>query len=597
MMIKFCIYSLAATGLLSSNVWALPFDSVLSEDVDVSVGLRSMAEAHADWEGHPFAEVVNDPELQKFLQPFWAQEAEEAEDKESFTEVMENEFGLTWEEFFDLFPGQMSLSLFNLPELVVGEDEEPELVLLAEFSGDHARMAEIMDIQFKRNAEEQKEANPLMEHTMIEEKFMGETLHFDEAFDGEETYIEDGYALVDGIFILATPESRLRSIVEAIKEGPDAPIGENSNYLLSREFGGCGDFSVYLNLEEILPPLNEVLLEQAIANGAAMFGLSAQSLDKALSLEAMQAVYVDVDLIEEGLSTFSGIIYREKAGLLSLLTYGGGALPEATYVPERVFSTSVTTFDVGAMVAQLEKLLTGASPSLPALIDMQMQNVRTQTGVDLRTSILENFGGNLVSLSIIPEYTRDDSAWMQPEQVNLIELHDADALSGAIKAMLDLTPGSRKFIETQEFAGQTIYTIKATPDPNLPDEPVSDVSYVITRSHFMFNVGPVGLLQEVLTRMESGEEGFWQQENTEWMFDKIAKDRAVSRSFVDLERMIEPIFHSMLQASQLGGDAVELDESHIPKNLKVPFFVVSEVNEEADGMFSRSLISKKEASE
>lgn len=587
----FLLGTLTALSLLSAE----SFHSQIEDDVDIVISMRSLAESRRQWKGHPFAQVVEDPQVQDFFAPLI--DAQNESDEEGFTEVMENEFGLTWDELFELFPGELAIALHNLPELVMGDAERPELVIMADYTGSPERLSELMQIQFERNAESQKEFNPLVEHSLIEESFMGETLYLDETYDGEQTYIEDGYALVDGIFVLASPETRLRLAVEAIKAKPDRAMARNESYLRSRERGGRGDLQVYVNLEAILPPLNDALLKKSMESGAAMFGLSAKSLNAALSLESLLALFLDVDLMESGLRSHSGVIYREKAGLMRLMTYTGGPLPEARYVPGGVFSTSTTTFDFGAMLAQLEVLLGGASPTLPPLIDMQLQNVRTHTGVDVRSAILENFAGGLVSLSILPEGGQATVPMAQPEQVIVIGLHDAEALSSALEALKDLAPGMRELIETQEFAGQTIHTVKATPMAGAPESSANDVSYVITRTHFILNIGGVGLLQEVLSNLESGEEGFWQRAESELLFEQIAEPGAVSRSYVDLEKLVLPIFESIAQTSQLGGDSTALDSARIPKNLPVPFHLISEVNEEEDGIFGRSMILQREAAE
>lgn len=585
---SFLIGSVASVATLS----AAPFNSLIEADVDVFFSARSLAESRAAWEGHPIAEVIDDPKMQEFFQPLLDAAAEEGEADESFSEVMENEFGLTEDEFFELFPGEIAMAWFNLPELVMEQAERPELVILAQYAGDSDRLAELMQIQFERNAKSQLEVNPAMEHTMIEENFMGETLYFDEAFDGEKTYIEDGYALVEGIFILASPEDRLRSAVEAIKDGPDTPLSENAAFLRSRERGGRGDVSLYVNLEAIMPPLNELLLSKSMEGGAAMFGLSAKSLDAALSLESMQAFYFDLDLIDEGLSSYSGILYREKAGLLRLMTYTDGPLPEARYVPKGIFSTSVTTFDFGAMLAELEALLAAASPSMPFMIDMQMQNIRTNTGVDLRTSVLENFGSDVVSLSVLPEQARDEEMALEPDQLFVVALKDGEALSSALEALKDLVPGIREQIETKEFAGQTVHSIVAAPEAS-----PRGMSYVITRTSFILSIGQMGLLQEVLTAMEAGDEGFWQRAETEALFERIALPGAVSRSYIDVEKLLVPIFQSVVQASQIGGEATALDMQSIPAGLSVPFHLISEVTEAEDGVFTRALMLQREGAE
>jgi hypothetical protein len=585
---------LAAGGLALSPLRSGPLDDYLDETVDLHLSLRSLAETRAAWEAHPFAELARDTQVQAFFAPLFEDEADD--DAESFTKVMENEFELTWDELFELLPGQMTLSLFNFSELLLEQAERPELVIMAEYAGDADRLAELMQVQFERNAAKQKAVNPAVEHRMIEESFMGETLHLDETFDGEETYIEDGYALVDGIFVLATPETRLRSAVEAIKAGPESPLVDGIAYQRSRETGGRGDLSLYANLESILPPLNAALLEQSMANGAAMLGLSAQSLDATLALKALEAFYLDVDLVETGLSSHSGIIYREKAGLLSLLTYEDGPLPMADYVPEDVFSTSVSTFDFGAMLAQLESLLGRASPTMAPMINMQLQNVRSQTGVDLRSSMLENFTDPMVSLASLPNDQRG-AALYEPQQVFIVGVRDAEALSGALETLVDLVPGARDQIEVQRFAGQTIHTIRVQPNPSLAEAQATTMSYVITRSQFIVNTGEPALLKEVLTRMESGATGFWQQASTDLMFEPLAMEGAVSRSYVDLEKMIQSLLKMIAQTSQLGPQGGQLDASNIPENLVVPFYVVTEMNEAPDGIFSRSRVVEREASQ
>lgn len=583
---------LATLSLLPSLLCAAPFDSLIEEDVDIFLSMRSLAETREAWSSHPFAEIAEDPELVAFFAPLM-EEASDSEE-ESFAEYMENELGLTVEEFFELFPGQMAVAMFKLPEMVMEEEDRPSVGVMAEFSGDVERIKEVMKKLHEKDLEVRKENNPDFENKLIEETFMGETLYLDEIFDGEETYIENGFALVDGIFLFADPESCLRSMVETIKDGPDSPLAENESYMRSRERGGRGDLSFYLNLEEIMPPLNKAMLEASMEGGAAMFGLSAKSLDAALALESMQALFLDVDLIEEGLSSHSGIVYREKAGLMSLLTYQDGPLPEARYIPNSIFSTSITTFDLGAMVAQLEQLLGAASPTLPPLIEMQMQNVRTQTGVDMRESLLQNFGGGLVTLATLPPPARDGSAFMETEQVFLLELRNPEALSSAIEALIDMAPGARELIEVQEFAGETIHTIRAVDDSSMPEASGENVSYVITRTHFILNIGSIGLLHEVLSRLESGDDGFWQSSEVERLFDDMAMDGAVSRSYVDLEQMAVPMLQTFAEMMALSG--ADFDPDMISDGLRIPFHAITEGNQEEDGLFNRSFVIKKENS-
>lgn len=591
---KFLLSFLCA-GLSGSVLSAVPFQEIIGEDVEFFCTVRSLSETRAQWATHPIVDLFEDEKLLAFFDAMDGDDAPEADSSDApsgFTEVMEEVFGLSYDELFELFPGQVSLACYNISEQLLKQAERQEMVLMAEFSGNAERLDALMQIQFERNMAAQQAVNPLVEHEMIEESFMGETLYFDQTFDGVDTYIEDGYAFVNGIVVLAVPESRLREAVESIKEGASASIGDFEAYQRSREEGGRGDIAVYLNLEKLMLTLNRAWMEQSAVNNLAIFGVTAQSLESALSLESLQALYFDFDLIDSGLLSHYGLIYREKLGLLSLMTYANAELPEARYVAEGVLSSSISTFDCSAMLENLEQLLTSASPILPPLIDMQLQIAKTNTGVDLRAALLDNFGPQTVSLSVLPQAGLDSIDVAQPQQLFVIEVKDAQALSQAIEAFKDMIPGARAMIEEQVYDGQTIYSMR---NPSLADE--SLVSYVILRSSLIVNVGELGLLHKVLTRMGEGNDGLWQNSGTRLLFDHIERPNAVTRSFVNAEQMIEPFFESLLQAGELSGWLGDMSQADIPSGLDTAYRLISELNEAPDGFFGRTLMIKSEDSQ
>ena len=589
------LLSFLCVGLSGSAVSAVPFQEIIGEDVDFFCRVRSLSETREQWATHPIVGLFEDEELLAFFDAMDVGDVAEvdgSDEPDGFTEVMEDAFGLSYDELFELFPGQASLAFYNLSEQLLGQAEREEMVLMAEFSGDAARLDELMKIQFERNMASQQAINPLIEHEMIEESFMGETLYFDEIFNGEDTYIEDGYAFVDGIVVLAVPESRLRAAVESIKEGAGDSIADSEVYQRSREEGGRGDVELYLNLEKLMSTLNQALIEQPAVNNLAMFGVTAQSLNSALALESLQALYVDFDLIDTGLLSHYGLIYREKLGFLSLMAYANVELPEARYVGEGVLSSSISTFDCSAMLENLEKLLTSASPTLPPLIDMQLQMTKSKTGIDLRAALLDNFGPQTVSLSVLPEAELDSTDVAQPQQLFVIEVKDAQALAQAIEAFKDMIPGARAMIEEQAYEGHTIYSIRNSGDPSLTDESV--VSYAILRSSLIVNVGDTGLLHKVLTRMREGGDGLWQSSETELLFDRIERPNAVTRSFLNAEQMVEPFFESLLQVGELSGWMRGMSKADIPSGLDTAYRLISEMNEAPDGFFGRTLIIKSE---
>jgi hypothetical protein len=117
---------------------------------------------------------------------------------------------------------------------------------------------------------------------------------------------------------------------------------------------------------------------------------------------------------------------------------------------------------------------------------------------------------------------------------------------------------------------------------------------VLLRSSLIVNVGEVGLLHEVLSRMGERGQGLWQSAETEQLFERIERPNAVTRSFVNTELMIEPLFESLLQVAELSGLMGDISKAKIPSQLDSAYRMISELNEAPDGFFGRTLIIKSE---
>ncbi|MEM8867838.1 MAG: hypothetical protein AAGC73_06185 [Verrucomicrobiota bacterium] len=578
---------LASLGL-SSISWAKPFSSILGEDAEMFLYVKRLSESRNALLDHPFYEMSEDEELHEFFELFSDSSDDLDTEEPGFVEVLKEDFGLTVDELFELFPGQGGFVFFSLTEMIMDEADYPDMAILLEYEGEREKLDELLQIQFERNAASQKAINPAIEHELKEESFMGETLYFDEVFDGVDTYVEDGYALVEGIFILASPEDRLRSIVESIKKGPDAALDENASYLNAVDASGtAADISLYLNLEKIMPVLSEAFVGGMMESGLATYGVTSSSLEKALSFNSLLSFYMDFELEEEGIRLHSNLIHSGKTGLLSLLSYKSGLLPEATYIPDDLLSASVSLFDMGAMLSSLESLLNTASPALAPMIDIQLQKIQTQTGVDFRSAILENLGTELVNFSMM-EDASDDLIIPVAQQYYVLEIKDGDSLARAIETLKDLVPGGRAFIEAQEFEGQTIFTVQTPQVPNPHVDPELRFSYLITRSSLIMGYGKIGNLQKMLTDMnDSSAEGIFQDPEVEALFERIAQPNPVARSYADLSAFIEPMIAGFRQAGMIGGIGADLE---IPDALSGGFRILTETNEDENGIYSRALL-------
>lgn len=580
------------TLFTSSVLTAMPFQQIIGEDVEFFVSIRNITELRERYEAHPMVEIFKDESLMEWFDDI---EITIEQETQGFFEELEDVFGLSKDEFFELFPGQVSLAVYNMFDQLQEESEGREFAVMAEFSGDSEQLDELMQIQFERNAEMHREANPLAEHELVKETFMGETLYFDEVFDGETTHVEDGYALVDGILILATPESRLRETVESIKEGGKKSISGLEPYQRSRDHSGRGDVAFYMNLVEVMPALNSALGELAIFNTLAIAGVTPDSLKSALSLESIQGIFLDLDMVEDGILTYYGILYREKAGVLSLLEQVEGDFPEARYVPDNVFESSISLFDLSAMYRSLETILGTASPLILNMIDVQLQTVQANTGVDLRTAMLDNFGKEIVMFSVLKEDASATAEMFQSDQVFVIELKDAGAFGQAINAIIDNTQFIRPLIEESTYEGETIYSIVM---PDEASETQTEINYTITRSKFILTIGHISQLHNVLSKIGGDGDGFWQNPDTIALFDRIKRPNAVGRGYFDLEQIIEPLFEVLsVTKNRFNDPSASMQSVDIPESLKGSCRIAVEANEVPGALFWRMLIVKDEGEE
>lgn len=585
--------------LCAASLWMSPAQAenslhqYLGSDVECLMSVRSIAEVRAQWETHPFAHIWQEQFQAVFESIGDDVSGADADAESSFEVILQEEFGLSLDELFELIPGQACVALYNWVELLtVGADEEfqeaaaPDAVLMIEYAGGEDELHRLMDVQFHRNWRVQKELNPLIEHTMLQESFMGETLYFDERFNGEEAAIEDGYALVDGIFILATTIERMQATVEAIKAGLDESIVDENAYLRAKDEGGRGDCSFYLNLAAIMPALTDSIFDESIDSGLAMFGVTSKSLGDALALESATALFANLDTEPDGVLCSAGLIYSEKRGLLELLAYDSGELPTARYVPESTLSASLSSFNVSDMLANLEKTVRVASPAMMPLFDIQLSQVKNTTGIDLRSALIDNFSGGIVSMTSMPESEDVVDRAGQPEQVLIIEIKDAQALSAALEALKDMLPMVKPMLKEQDYEGYTIYSLSDASGVESSEQ----VSYTITRDKLIICVGRVGYLQTVLTRLDADGEGLWEAAGTELLFDRISAPQAVTRSYVDLSQYMDTMLETLATTMLLEELFEDFALSLLPSELNAELRMVSEVNEASDGFFTRILL-------
>ena len=87
---------------------ALPFQEMIEEDVELFFNIRNITKLREQWSEHPMAEIFQDESLLEWFRSLGSGDTFEGEFNGFFGE-MDDVFGLSKDEFFELFPGLVIL--------------------------------------------------------------------------------------------------------------------------------------------------------------------------------------------------------------------------------------------------------------------------------------------------------------------------------------------------------------------------------------------------------------------------------------------------------------------------------------------------------
>lgn len=585
--------SLITSSVLAS-VWVqaaeLPLENYLYEEMDMVLTLENLSELDAALESHPFAVLAKSPEMQRFIETLAGNS--ETEEDSGFFETIESRFGLSKDAFYALFPGQFAIGSDGiLADEVPDSDIEEGLIILAEFSGTDERLNELMNIQFEYNANVQKKVIPEMEHTLLEETFLGETVYYDEAFNGEITYIEDGYALVDGVFILAKTQLQMERTIEAIKSGGENSVAQLPYYERSFDRDRSEDFRFFINMRDLLEPVIAYAQTAQASPEMSKLGLSPKLLVDALGFAEFESIAMSATLKPDGLRLDGSILYEEKVGLLSLITYGDDLIPEGFVVPEDAIASSLATFDLSEMFRSLEAIFAQASPLWAQMANLQLNNMKSTTGVDLKSAILHNFGETLISYTMPPDETLEAGVSSEVSEVLVADIKDTALFAQGLDAVFAQIPGLNALLTKESYAGQEITSYRAPQDMSGAET----WSFALTRSQLVVAVGPLKNIKAALDNLESlPKRSLWEQFELLDALERIKGDDVVARSYSDMEAVFEANLSDLEMLKQLNTLMNGVDFKAL-REIELPFISITETSESADGISFRALIIEKEA--
>lgn len=584
---------LAAVSLLGpSSVFAEVerLESYFPADTIFSLGFSSLESLESMTEGELWEELTQSEQWESMAEPMY----EELDDM--FGHLKADGEPLTWEKALELYPGKIALGLRAEGAFSEENNDDPEILLIAEYGGTLETLIELSKSSVKEDEDSEREME------LVEEEYRGVTLYLEEMHEGDDSWISSGWALVNGLYVEGEPIDMLKEGVERILETAEADsLGDSTGFQDALAYAGEHDVFGYLNLAWLAAEAEVALKEGGIELPPNFLGVTMERLITSLRLDVYRSLYLAVE-VDERVRLNGGLLFSEKAGLLNLLTYSDAALSEPDFIPEGALSVSVSNFNFGGMLAAIEGVLNEMSPNFGSFFQLQLDNIQNAIGVDLRQNLLENFGRETISYSTLQghpklkeENEEGDVDLTLMNQIYVFEVLDAEAFQQSITTLSGMFAPGVELFEEREYLGSTIYTPKGIAASGADNTQI--MNYVFKDNYLFIAVGNAQGIEEALQHYNSDADSFWSDDSVQSARELLPEDIRVF-NYSNLSEIASLLLSNLQTISdQMGNDALSdmpFDVSELGSSFKFPYFLISGTQEHDDALVTDVYLVKTE---
>lgn len=576
---------LVLAALAGAATAETPIPDVLPARTPILVYYEDLPATREAWEASPLKRLWDDPEITRFLAPL-----REQMEVEKWEEITREHTGYSLSEILAQFDGQLALifppDFFEfLDELdeegenpsgeIAGEDPEGDDPESFDWSGPFAIMAsmgddaELFETLFGLMLEEERESlGPGEQIRESEEEFEGETLHLRERISAEGTETLEGWALVDGMAIMAGQPEILRELVSRWKAGT-APgnLGASESFRSIRERHGGQDALVYIDFTPLYEMMHDALLEESAQQaGGSPQPFPPERILEAMALDAIESFYLCSSELPGESRMHVGMNYAADVGLIKAIACVPGPCPRLPFLSKDLLSFSIARFSLNEMYVAIMEILAEANPDMALGIEMQLQQLNNATGIDFKGELLGSFGDVVFSTSQAPMASSPGSSppFADMDQVFGLAVTDRQSLEMTLGTLLAILGQGGELFETMEYLGATIQLFKMP----IPDEregaAPKQFSYTITDGYFLMGIGSSGALQPVLAAMQHERGSIWEDPEVAAIMDRVPREASVI-AYTNMERTLEYFYEILLGLRGTEHDLGEyVDFEHLP---------------------------------
>lgn len=437
----------------------------------------------------------------------------------------------------------------------------------------------------------------------VEEEFSGVKLHLLVTKVGDEPPVSSGgWAVVDKTFLYASAPNVLKELVEARKTGrkdafTDAPLWRSAKDALDDR-----DAWLLLNVPLVAASAREAIVkaldERKKAGEAPLGGGMFDPLKTfdAMAFDNITQLRMTVSLKPDDTRADSALLWNERKGFVNLIRYKADAAPEIGLAPADAVAADAGRVDLAATFATLETMLREALPFAAPMLDLQLDKLKNEEGLDIRTAILANLGDSVVTVTgeapagavaAAPE----KAAELLP-QVWIVTLLDETKLASFIETGLgkiaakQTGDGAKSVFEERELLGVKVREFKGG------GAAVPRITYALCKNRLVIGKGDPALFDKVVAQILSPKPGL---DATPAHRAAIARlpEGGCAVNHADLGRLAGFLGEQFVRMSKNAGDEFSPDPAKAPRAGDFPFVIVGKSYASETGVESHAVLAPK----
>ena len=471
----------------------------------------------------------------------------------------------------------------------------------ADFDGTREQLEELFD-NIVTVWEEEDDVNQV---TLLNDEFEGARIYQFEVEDlqGE---IDDDEMLIgfrDGLLVLSDQRDTLEDLLDRLAHGvaDEERLVDAPRYTETLDACGETDVLVYLNLGEVGPLLNEVILNQMEQFGDDLETfVSPDDLIETIGLDAFWSMFLGLRVDDDEAELTFGLTHEDRDhGLARLITYADGGVEIPTFFNPDFHSASVSCYDFTDAYLAVMDAVKKASPYGYNVLDTQLGMLERE--FPIRDALLENCDGLLIDILGYPEASTagpDDN----PTQAYILRVKDAQTLAEAVDEFGEIYGEG----EPTEFMNERIYEIPSHSLPFMMMMMVQggNLSFAVVENYLVVAMGETKMVESVIAHVKNPGESITEDQVLMTAFDDLPDDDVVSIAFADVSDLLLDLLRGSQDMIEIqmatSRDAAEREAlrgandaiEQLPDVSDIDYFIVSKTYRTPETVVQRALMRR-----